>query len=190
MPTPDRTSLAAIIAASREIIEEHGLAGLTMAEVGEHVGVRAPSLYKRISSRDALVALVATDAANDLAARLRGVLNATTGGPVAQLSQLAHALRAFARSSPIAYALIFTPASDAMRADRSAAKAATEPLMLVSRDLAGEQNALLAARTIASWASGFLSMELTDNFRFDGDVDAAFEFGIAHLAIALSASAG
>ena len=60
MPTPDRTSLAEIVEAGRELLERDGIQGLTMQAVATQVGVRAPSLYKRVSNRDALVALVAT----------------------------------------------------------------------------------------------------------------------------------
>ena len=59
MPTPDRTSLGEIVEAGRELLERDGLDGLTMQAVATRVGVRAPSLYKRVSNRDALVALVA-----------------------------------------------------------------------------------------------------------------------------------
>ena len=58
MPTPDRTSLADIVAAARQILESEGLAGLTMQAVAQRVGVRAPSLYKRVRNRDDLIRLV------------------------------------------------------------------------------------------------------------------------------------
>ncbi len=48
---------------------------MTMQAVADGVGVKAPSLYKRVRDRDALLALVADDAAADLVARL-----ATTDG--------------------------------------------------------------------------------------------------------------
>ena len=59
MPTPDRTSLAEIVDAGRGILESAGPSKLTMQAVAERVGVRAPSLYKRVRDRDALLELVA-----------------------------------------------------------------------------------------------------------------------------------
>ena len=60
MPTPERTSTEEIVAAGREILEIAGPSGLTMQAVADRVGVRAPSLYKRVRDRDALHAAVAT----------------------------------------------------------------------------------------------------------------------------------
>jgi hypothetical protein len=42
-----------------------------------------------------------------------------------------------------------------------------------------------AARTITAWASGFISMELAGAFKLGGNIDRAYEFGIACLADAL-----
>ncbi len=70
MPTPDRTSLEEIVVAAAELLERDGLAGLTMSAVAERVGVRAPSLYKRVESRDRLIELVAEAALTELIARL------------------------------------------------------------------------------------------------------------------------
>ena len=51
MPTPSRTSTAEIVAAGRAILEAEGFEGLTMQRVAAAVGVRAPSLYKRVDGR-------------------------------------------------------------------------------------------------------------------------------------------
>ncbi|MCU1507702.1 MAG: TetR family transcriptional regulator [Microbacteriaceae bacterium] len=184
-PTPDRTSLPEIVAAGRNIIEARGISGLTMQSVAERVGVRAPSLYKRISGRDALIALVAEAVAYDLAEALNAA-STSSADPLAQLAALAHSLRAFAHANRDAYSLIFAPASEAARADPRSLAASAEPVFRVATQLAGSQDALVAARTITAWANGFITMELGGNFRLGGDVDAAFEFGIAKLGAALA----
>ena len=58
MPTPARTSIEEILKAGRAIIETDGIDGLTMQAIADRVGVRAPSLYKRIRSRNQLLRLV------------------------------------------------------------------------------------------------------------------------------------
>src|SRR4026209_2277115 len=98
MPTPARTSLEEILKAGRAIIETDGIAGLTMQAIADRVGVRAPSLYKRIRSRNQLLRLVA----NDAAAELTGDLDtgATTGDARRDLAARARTVRRRARRRP------------------------------------------------------------------------------------------
>ncbi len=93
MPTPERTSQAQIVAAALDLLERRGLAHLTMQAVAEQVGVRAPSLYKRVRNRDDLIRLVTEAAFVELGQHLRGVDGQG-------LAELAHAVRAFARERP------------------------------------------------------------------------------------------
>ena len=81
MPTPDRTSLDAIIAAGRDILRSDGLPGLTMQAVAQRVGVRAPSLYKRVRGRDDLLRLVVEASLHDLDVRVDDALASSGGGP-------------------------------------------------------------------------------------------------------------
>ena len=83
MPTPDRTSLEAIVLAGRELLESDGLDGLTMQSVAQRVGVRAPSLYKRVRNRDELVALIADATLRELGSRIHEATG-EAGGDVDQ----------------------------------------------------------------------------------------------------------
>ncbi|GIF46036.1 TetR family transcriptional regulator [Asanoa ferruginea] len=180
MPTPDRTSLAQIVEAAREILESAGMAGLTMQAVADRVGVRAPSLYKRVRSRGDLIGLVAEATVADLAARLEAILTGTD--PRKDLTELARAFRAFAHAHPVGYRLIFDWGPDTAKPDQASFALAAAPLLRIAADLAGPEHALEAARTITAWANGFLSMELAGAFNLGGDLDVAFEYGVARLA--------
>jgi len=174
MPTPDRTSLAEIVGAGRSILEAGGPSKLTMQAVAERVGVRAPSLYKRVRDRDALLTLVAEASANDLADRLE----ASDGS----LATLAHVYRDFAGRNPEGFRLMF-----AVDGAEAAMARASVPLRATT-EIVGPDAALDAARLLTAWATGFVSMELSGSFRFDGDLDRAFEYGLERLVAGLGAS--
>lgn len=184
MPTPERTSLADIVGAARDIVEEEGLANLTMQAVAVRVGVRAPSLYKRVRNRDDLVRLVTEATVRDLGEQLDAV--APSGDAREDLGRLCRAFRAFAHAHPARYHLVFAAVPPASRPDVGSLAAAAAPVLRVASDLAGPDEALEAARTITAWAHGFVGMELAEAFNLGGDVERAFEYGIARLADSLA----
>jgi AcrR family transcriptional regulator len=188
MPTPDRTSLDEIVQAGRDILESASVARLTMQAVADRVGVRAPSLYKRVRSRDDLVRLIAEATVRDLGERLEAV--GAGADPRRNLAELARTIRAFAHAHPAGYQLIFSPDPGIPRPSIDSLARATAPVMRVAADLAGEQHVLEAARTFTAWANGFISMELAGAFKLGGDIDGAFEFGIACLSEAIGGHAG
>lgn len=173
MPAPERTSVTEIVDAGREILETAGPAGLTMQAVATRVGVRAPSLYKRIRDRDALLAAVATASIEALTARLDSAGD--------DLTALARAYRAFAHAHPEGFRIMFTVAAPQDALERSAA-----PLIRAASALVGEDDALDAARLFTAWATGFLQMELSGAFRLGGDVDRAFDYGLQRLLAGLT----
>lgn len=175
MPTPDRTSLAEIVRAGQDLLEDGGPARLTMQSVAERVGVRAPSLYKRVRDRDALVSAVAAATLDDLTARLE----ASDGS----LEGLARAYRAFARERPEGFRLVFTSAPRPDALERSAAA-----IMESVRPFVDDDHTLEAARLVTAWATGFVQMELAGAFRLGGDLDEAFAFGLATLRRGLEAA--
>lgn len=177
MPTPDRTSLAEIVAAGREILEIGGPAGLTMQAVAVQVGVRAPSLYKRVKDRDALLAAVAQAVIDDLAEELEAAGD--------DLRRIAEIYRSRAHAKPEGFRLMFTAVAPHDAVSRAAA-----PVTRAAAALVGDADALDAARLFTAWATGFLQMELSGAFRMGGDVDRAFDFGLSHLVDALTPPQG
>lgn len=184
MPTPARTSLAEIVAAGRSILESEGLDALTMQRVAGVVGVRAPSLYKRVRSRGELISLVVEDVARELSTTVAG--SARSGDRVRDLHAIARAFRRFGLDHPRSFALIFGPLPEDVRPGLDAVAPATQAVLAIAADLAGPERALEGARTVVAWAYGFVSMELAGAFRLGGDIEAAFDFGVEHLALALA----
>jgi len=179
MPTPDRTSLDAIVTAASDLLEKEGLAGLTMNAVADRVGVRAPSLYKRVQGRDKLVQLVAEATLTEVAIRLDAATDAI---------ELANIFRAFGRERPAAFQLVMTPGAGTPSADVEFGRRATTAILRVSTELAGDEHALEAARMFTAWAAGFISMELNGNFKLGGDIESAWQFGVTHMVAAMSVS--
>lgn len=176
MPTPERTTLAEIVAAARDLTEEAGASSVTMQKVADRVGVRAPSLYKRIRDRSALIEAVAVATLDELVARLEASDRS--------LEALAHAYRTFAHERPEGFRLLFTSVVPQRDLDRSG-----EVIVESMAGIVGDLRALDAARLVTAWATGFVQMELAHAFRLGGDVEAAFEFGIAALRRGLAPAA-
>ena len=175
-PAQARTSADAIVAAARGLLEEGGLDAVTMQAVANRVGVRAPSLYKRVAGRPALIGAIAEDVVAELDGTL---LAARTASDPAEAVRIASAsYRSFARRSPAAYQLLFSRLLPQARPSAEANAAGAAGVLLIARRLAGDEHALETARLFTAFIHGFVSMELAGAFRLGGDVDAAFSFGI------------
>ena len=175
-PAPSRTSVDAIVAAARRILETDGLSAVTMRSVAEAVGVQGPSLYKRVPDRAALVRAVADGVVADLAGTL--ALATETSDPLTDLRSVADAYRDFVHRNPNGYRLLFADLPAGASPDPAALAALAEPIVRAMRALSGEVDALESARTFVAWAHGFVTMELAGAFRLGGDLDAAYAFGI------------
>lgn len=181
MPAPAQTSTAAIVAAGRHLLEERGIDALTMRDVASAVGVRTPSLYKRVRGRSDLFRLILEDVADELTSALDAA--ACSGDPVADVRAMAAAYRRFARSNPVAYTLMYAPHALPGATARSMRSSAT--LLRVVEQLAGPRHALPAARMIVAWANGFITMELAGAFRLGGDLEQAWDFGLDRILYAI-----
>jgi AcrR family transcriptional regulator len=175
-PAPARTSKDAIVRAARAILEADGLSALTMRAVAEAVGVKGPSLYKRVPDREALLRAVADDVVDDLSRTMARA--EATDDPRSDLEAAAIAYRVFVLANPNGYRLLFTELPSGASPDPAILAALGEPIVRAVTRLGGEAASLEAARTFVAWAHGFVSMELSGAFRLGGDLGAAYAFGI------------
>jgi AcrR family transcriptional regulator len=181
MPTPEKTSRDAIVAAGRELIERDGVDGLTMTAVAERVGVQPPSLYKRVRDRGELISLVVGASIDDLSARMEAQHQPD---PRARLIALAGVIRSFAHERPVGYALVFG-AHSAPPPEAEAVQRSITPLMDAVTAITGTAHALDGARLLTAWATGYLTMELAGRLRMGGDIDAAWNWGLTRIVAAL-----
>lgn len=94
-----------LVRAAAEVLEEGGLAAVTMRAVGGRAGVSAMAMYRHFTGRDALLAHLANRAFEQLAARFEAV----RGQPVEEaLRAMLDAILDLAMSRPECYALAFT----------------------------------------------------------------------------------
>ena len=154
-----------------------------MQAVAHAVGVRGPSLYKRVRDRSQLIRLISSDALRELSARLDRVVHGDT--PREDLRAMAREYRAFARAYPRTYGLLFSAVPADWQVDLELNQRASALLLRSVAEMAGERDALPAARTVVAWIHGFVSMELAGAFRLGGDVDAAFDYGLERIATAI-----
>ena len=175
-PARARTSLPEIVAAGRALLEAGGLDAVTMQAVADRVGVRAPSLYKRIVNRTALLSAIADAAVDELGALMRPF--AADPDPASGLRAVAMAVRTFAHAHPRTYELLFMNLPAEARASPERNAAAAVPVRSLSERLVGPERALDAARLVTAFVHGFVSMELTGAFRLGGDVEEAYRYGI------------
>jgi AcrR family transcriptional regulator len=184
-PAPARTSTDAVVVAARLILENGGLSSVTMRSVADAVGVKGPSLYKRVPDRAALLRAIADSVVNDLGLTLARATE--RGDPEANLRAVAAAYRSFVLDNPNGYRLLFSDLADA-NPDSSSLAALGAPVVDLMTRLVGPSDALEAARTFVAWAHGFVSMELAGSFRLGGDLEDAYAFGIETILAGVSAS--
>ena len=182
MPAHALTSTDAIVAAGRHLLEQRGMDALTMHDVASAVGVRAPSLYKRVRDRSDLVRLILEDVADELTSTLDAA--ASSGDPVADARAMASAFRRFAHANPVTYTLMFTPQAAAPGATGRSVRSSATFLRIIA-ELVGPERALPAARMVVAWAHGFITMELAGAFRLGGDVEQAWDFGLSRILTAV-----
>ena len=187
MPAPERTTIERVVVAASGLVEAVGHEALTMQAVADRVGVRAPSLYKRVRSREHLLGLVVDQATRDLAQTLDDAA-AAEPDPQRRLVAIATALRGFAHVHPRLFFTLMAPLPPAARASREALERSSAALLAACTALVGPDRALDAARTVTAWAFGFLTMELTGAFQLGGQPDEAFAFGAKAIARSIGAA--
>lgn len=126
---------AEILEAAWDLCRTRGLAGLSLRDLGEQVGMRAPSLYSYFESKDAIYDAMFAEGQRELGDRYRAAIDDLGDAPVRRVLRTgARVFFDFCVEDPVRYQLMFqrtlptfepSPASYALAVDNLAALADT-----------------------------------------------------------------
>jgi AcrR family transcriptional regulator len=158
-----------IVAAARRIVEDEGADLLTMRWLADELGIKAPSLYKHLPGRDAVVAQLVDDTLFEFGAVMHEVVSSPPAGSPAEA--LLTAYRSFGRARPNLYRLVagdfprelLTPGLEAW---------AGEPFYRAT----GEP---YRAQALWAFAHGTLVLEIDGRFLPGSDLDRTWQAGAA-----------
>jgi AcrR family transcriptional regulator len=148
------------------VLEEAGPEALTMRELADRLGIRAPSLYKHVQDKDDIVAGVQERALRDLGSHLSAV---TGQGLVA----LAEAYRSWARAHPRLYEVATRRPLARERIAPGVEYGAAAPLLAA---VGGDEH---LARALWALAHGLVDLELSDRFPPGADLDTTWRTALS-----------
>ena len=167
---------AAVVGAAAGLADEVGLANVTMGLLGERLGVRAPSLYKHVSSQADLNRRIAVLALTEVGDELRDALQGLAGRDA--LAAAARTMRAYVVEHPGRYAA--TVRLNIQGPDDPLAVAGARVLNSLAAVLAGYDvdpaDTVHALRLLRSLFHGFATIEAAGGFEMDTDVDESFDW--------------
>jgi AcrR family transcriptional regulator len=185
MPRAGLTETLVVEEAER-MVDEVGLAGLTLTALAERLGVRQPSLYKHVDGLDALHRSISVRAKRDLGECFaRAAVGRSRGGAIVGMSQV---FRRWALAHPGRY-IAAQRAPAAHDADDIAASNAIVQVcadVLAGYGLQGD-DAIDAIRALRSALHGFVSLETTGGFGLPADIDRSFDRLVDSLIHAMAA---
>lgn len=176
MVQPTKIQPGQLATVAYDIVTSEGADAVTMRSVAARLGVRAPSLYFHVRSREELLEFVIDQALEELGATLRTGIR--PGDPAATLHGIADAYIAFASREPNLFALLFGPCPSGEAPASELSAEAAEPLVTTCAELAGEERALDLSQALWSLVHGYCVLDQAGQFRAGGNPTAAVHYAI------------
>lgn len=166
-------STQAVVDLALEVVDKVGLDGLTLSAVAQRAGVATPSLYKHVSSLDALLHKVSVASLTELSDLMAQAASGRAG--VDALRSVASAYRGYASTYPRRYPATqrvpdLEDPAHVLAADRAVG---TMVSILIGYGISGPP-AIDATRFIRSAIHGFVSLEVSGGFGIPQDLDHSF----------------
>jgi AcrR family transcriptional regulator len=170
-PYPAQIHRDTLVQTARQIIETEGLDRLSLGRLAQALGVKAPSLYHHVQNKTDLLLAVNTLTLLDLVGAMQTAIAAASHDPRDRLRAMANAYRAYAHAHPVAYSLLYSSTEPALYPDAQLSEALALPLQELMAALTGPEAALDALRGAWALLHGFVTLELSGQFRRGGSLE-------------------
>lgn len=172
---------ATVTEAGAALADEIGLERLSMSLVAERLGVKPPSLYKHVDNLATLTHRIAILSANELGDALRDSLQGVAGRDA--LTAAAQSLRRYVKQHPGRYAA--TTGARPTGDEDPLVAAVDRVLSSLEAVLHGYEldpaDTIHALRMLRSILHGFATLDASDAFQIDRDVDESFTWMIGFI---------
>ncbi|OBG27576.1 TetR/AcrR family transcriptional regulator [Mycobacterium sp. 852002-51057_SCH5723018] len=155
-----------LLEAAEVLLDLGGVEAVTLREVGARSGVSRSAAYRHFADKDALLAVLATNALSELGDALE-VLAASGEPPEESLRSALLSLIAIGRSRPHLYRLMFTPPAGDPAAARQAAERAQDLFLELMGRLVGPQRARRYGALLLTSAHGITGLDLSGHLDLD-----------------------
>jgi len=179
MPYPAQTDRNTIIQTARTLIEREGVEQLSLARLATELGIKAPSLYRYIPNKAALLQAVNLLTYRQLFLAYETALQVAGDDPQDRMLAIFRAHRAFAHANPETYVLAYTTTVPEQRADERVLEQMALLIQELMSAISGPERSLAALRGALALVHGFVMLELKDQLKRGGDLTQAFEESIA-----------
>ena len=178
-PYPAQTDRQTIIETAGAIIEREGVENLSLKEIASEIGIKTPSLYRYVSSKNDLLRAVIESTFRKLFEVYKTTLADPGKDPADQLHALFHAHRAFAHANPNTYILAYTTTDPELRTDPDELEQQAIVVQKVMAQITGETQSLPALRGALALVHGFVMLELNEQLQRGGDLTQAFDTAVS-----------
>jgi AcrR family transcriptional regulator len=155
-----------LLEAAGVLLDLGGVEAVTLREVGARSGVSRSAAYRHFADKDALLAVLATNALSELGDALE-VLAASGDPPEESLRSGLLSLIAIGRTRPHLYRLMFTPPAGDPAAARQAAERAQDLFLDLVGRLVGPRQARRYGALLLTSAHGITGLDLSGHMDLD-----------------------
>lgn len=174
MPYPSQIDRETIIATARQMIEDEGVDKLSLRSLAESLGVKAPSLYRYVRNKTALLRAINEGTTRQMMDALYHAAD-DKDSATERLMAVAKAFRHFVHENPACYMLSANTPNDETRPDADEREALVLPLQQIFTDITGKDDSLAGIRGAYAFLHGWAILEVTEQFERGGNLEADFE---------------